>query len=67
MTTTQANSLAALVGATHERVTVTVHGRPVAVLFAVYGLKSLEETSAVLADTSAWLADPAVEWPAVAV
>lgn len=60
---TQVNSLAevkahlselvALVGAQHERVTVTVHGRPAAVLLAVDDLESLEETIAVLSDTVA--------------
>jgi antitoxin YefM len=34
----------------HERVTVTVHGRPSAVLMSVEDLESLEETIAVLAD-----------------
>ena len=53
MTTTQVNSLAevkarlselvALVGSQHERVTVTVHRRPAAVLLAVDDLESLEE------------------------
>jgi len=37
----------------HERVTVTVHGRPSAVLLAVDDLESLEETIAILSDTSA--------------
>lgn len=34
----------------HERVTVTVHGRPSAVLLAVEDLARLEETIAVLSD-----------------
>lgn len=34
----------------HERVTVTVHGRPSAVLVAVEDLESLEETIAILRD-----------------
>lgn len=34
----------------HERVTVTVHGRPSAVLVAVEDLEGLEETLAVLSD-----------------
>jgi antitoxin YefM len=34
----------------HERVTVTVHGRPSAVLVAVEDLEALEETIAVLSD-----------------
>jgi prevent-host-death family protein len=35
----------------HERVTVTVHGRPSAVLVAVEDLEALEETVAVLSDS----------------
>jgi prevent-host-death family protein len=38
------------VGAQHERVTVTVHGAPSAVLIAPEDLESLEETLAILAD-----------------
>lgn len=34
----------------HERVTVTVHGRPSAVLVAVEDLERLEETLAILRD-----------------
>jgi prevent-host-death family protein len=34
----------------HERVTITVHGRPTAVLISVDDLESLEETIAVLSD-----------------
>ncbi|MBX7269968.1 type II toxin-antitoxin system Phd/YefM family antitoxin [Micromonospora sp. Llam7] len=34
----------------HERVTVTVHGRPSAVLVSVEDLERLEETVAVLGD-----------------
>lgn len=37
----------------HERVTVTVHGRPSAVLLALDDLEALEETIAVLADGEA--------------
>lgn len=37
----------------HERVTLTVHGRPSAVLLSVEDLESLEDTLAVLADTDA--------------
>ena len=37
----------------HERVTVTVHGRPSAVLLAVEDLEALEETIAVLSDSEA--------------
>lgn len=44
------SELVAQVGAHHDRVTVTVHGRPTAVLVAVEDLESLEETIAVLAD-----------------
>ena len=35
----------------HERITVTVHGRPSAVLVAVDDLEGLEETIAGLADS----------------
>jgi antitoxin YefM len=35
----------------HERVTVTVHGRPSAVLLATEDLEQLEETLAILTDT----------------
>jgi antitoxin YefM len=37
----------------HERVTVTVHGRPSAVLLAVEDLEALEETIAILSDSEA--------------
>jgi antitoxin YefM len=37
----------------HERVTVTVHGRPSAVLLAVEDLEGLEETIAVLSGADA--------------
>lgn len=46
------SELVARVGAQHERVTVTVHGRPTAVLLAVEDLESLEETLAVLSDAA---------------
>ena len=36
----------------HERFTVTVHGRPTAVLLAVDDLEALEETIAVLSDAN---------------
>lgn len=36
----------------HERVTVTVHGRPSAVLLAPEDLERLEETIAVLSDNN---------------
>jgi antitoxin YefM len=35
----------------HERITVTVHGRPSAILVAVEDLEQLEETLAILRDT----------------
>ena len=38
------------VGGQHERITVTVHGRPAAVLIAPEDLDSLEETLAILSD-----------------
>ena len=47
------SELVAQVGAQHDRVTVTVHGRPTAVLVAVEDLESLEETIAVLSDVDA--------------
>ena len=47
------SELIARVGAQHERVTVTVHGRPTAVLLAVEDLAALEETIAVLSDSNA--------------
>jgi prevent-host-death family protein len=37
----------------HDRVTVTVHGKPSAVLLAVEDLEALEETIAVLSDPDA--------------
>jgi antitoxin YefM len=51
------------VSAQHERVTVTVHGRPSAVLLAVDDLESLEETITVLsnAETMRQLAQAEVE------
>src|SRR3954452_21049842 len=44
------SELVSRVARQHERVTVTVHGRPSAVLLAVEDLESLEETIAVLSD-----------------
>jgi antitoxin YefM len=41
------------VSSQQERLIVTVHGRPSAVLLAVEDLESLEETIAVLSDTDA--------------
>lgn len=37
----------------HDRVTVTVHGRPSAILLSPDDLEALEETVAVLADSDA--------------
>lgn len=39
------------VNAEHDRVTVTVHGRPSAMLLAVEDVEALEETIAVLSDS----------------
>ena len=47
------SELVGRVGSQHERITVTVHGKPSAVLLAVEDLESLEETIAVLSDTAA--------------
>lgn len=44
------SELIARVRSQHDRVTVTVHGRPTAVLLALEDLEALEETVAVLAD-----------------
>jgi len=44
------SELVARAGTEHERITVTVHGRPTAVLLAVEDLDALEETIAVLSD-----------------
>ena len=48
------SELVARVGGQHDRVTVTVHGRPVAVLVAVDDLESLEETIAANPTTPRW-------------
>ena len=45
------SELVAQVNAHHDRVTVTVHGRPTAVLVAVEDLESLEETIAMLSNS----------------
>jgi len=45
------SALISRVASQHERVTVTVHGRPSAVLLAVEDLEALEETIAVLSDS----------------
>ena len=57
------SELVGRVQAQHERVTVTVHGRPSAVLLAVEDVEALEETIAVLADSEAMrrLADAEAE------
>ncbi len=47
------SELVGRVSSQHERLTVTVHGRPSAVLLAVEDLESLEETIAVLSDAAA--------------
>ena len=44
------SELVGRVNAQHERVTVTVHGKPSAVLIATEDLESLEETIAILSD-----------------
>jgi prevent-host-death family protein len=44
------SELVARVHGQHERVTVTVHGRPFAVLISIEDLESLEETIAILSD-----------------
>jgi antitoxin YefM len=46
------SELVSRVGSQHDRVTVTVHGRPTAVLVAVDDLESLEETIALLSDAA---------------
>lgn len=47
------SELVARAGTEHERITVTVHGRPTAVLLAVDDLEALEETIGVLSDSAA--------------
>lgn len=44
------SELVARVGSQHDRVTVTVHGHPAAILLAVDDLEAMEETIAVLSD-----------------
>lgn len=44
------SELVGRVKAQHERVTVTVHGKPSAVLIAAEDLESLEESIAILSD-----------------
>lgn len=57
------SELVARVSSQHERVTVTVHGQPAAVLVAPDDLEALEETIAILSDTAAMqaLADSVAE------
>ncbi|WP_041776406.1 type II toxin-antitoxin system Phd/YefM family antitoxin [Blastococcus saxobsidens] len=50
---THLSRLVAQVSGQHERVYVTVHGRPSAVLLATEDLESLEETIEILADADA--------------
>jgi antitoxin YefM len=45
------SELVGRVNSQHDRVTVTVHGRPSAVLLSLDDLESLEETIAILSDT----------------
>lgn len=44
------SELVSRVNAEHDRVTVTVHGRPSAMLLAVEDVEALEETIAILSD-----------------
>lgn len=44
------SELVGRVNSEHERVTVTVHGKPSAVLLATADLESLEESLAILSD-----------------
>lgn len=50
------SELVAQVRDQHDRVTVTVHGQPAAILMAVEDLEALEETIAVLSDSAAMAA-----------
>lgn len=47
------SELVARAGTEHQRITVTVHGRPTAVILAADDLEALEETIAVLSDSAA--------------
>ncbi len=47
------SELVGRVNSQHERITVTVHGKPSAVLIATEDLESLEETIAILSDSEA--------------
>lgn len=57
------SELVALVSSQHERVTVTVHGQPAAVLVVPDDLEALEETITILSDKAMMraLADSAAE------
>jgi len=57
------SELVGRVNSHHERVTVTVHGRPSAVLLAVEDVEALEETIAILshAETMRLLAEAEVQ------
>ncbi len=57
------SQLVARVSSQHERVAVTVHGQPAAMLVVPDDLEALEETIAILSDTAMMraLADSAVE------
>lgn len=46
------SELVSRVSSEHERVTVTVHGRPSAMLLAVEDVEALEETIAILSDSA---------------
>jgi antitoxin YefM len=47
------SQLVSRVNTQHDRVTVTVHGHPSAVLLSVDDLEALEETIAILSDSDA--------------
>ncbi|WP_218615182.1 type II toxin-antitoxin system Phd/YefM family antitoxin [Pseudonocardia sp. KRD291] len=47
------SELVGRVGRQHDRVTVTVHGRPSAILVSPEDIEALEETIAVLSDDAA--------------
>ena len=46
------SELVSRVGRQHDRVTVTVHGRPSAILLSPDDLEALEETIAILSDSA---------------
>ena len=51
----------------HERVTVTVHGKPSAILIAPEDLEALEETLAIMRDAATMNGSPSPmrSWPGV--